>query len=356
MTFIKNLWRRPQGVFLRKAMFQIHLWSGIALGLYVVVISLSGSAIVFRNEIYKSADTGPRIVEVKGEKLSDDALKAAAVKLYPGASVGYLWPGKQANNATEVWMDIEDKRVQRIFNPYTGEDLGPSVPYSIQITAWFMDLHTDLLGGDVGRKVNGWASVAFTLLCITGAIVWWPGADKWKRSLWVNPKAGWKKINWDLHSAVGAWTFLLVFMWATTGIFLVWPTEFQRVLHRYMPLLQYAPPDEEPIALAPASRPASVFAQAEPGKALPNGGFGKGKGKGRRAPPPMTKGDRIIRWMYYLHFGTFAGWKVKALWTALGFLPVLLMITGTIMWWNRVLSPSARRAKRAAANREALVS
>ena len=71
----------------------------------------------------------------------------------------------------------------------------------------------------------------------------------------------------------------------------------------------------------------------------------------------MTNGDKIIRWMYYLHFGTFAGWKVKALWTALGFLPVLLMITGTIMWWNRVLSPSARRAKRAAAaNREALVS
>jgi uncharacterized iron-regulated membrane protein len=67
----------------------------------------------------------------------------------------------------------------------------------------------------------------------------------------------------------------------------------------------------------------------------------------------MTKGDLFIRWMYYLHFGNFAGWKTKALWTALGFLPVLLFVTGTIMWWNRVLSPSARRAKR---NREAAVS
>src|SRR5437868_15076105 len=105
MTFLRNLWRRPQNVWLRRAMFQIHLWTGIAIGLYVLVVSVSGSAIVFRNEIYKAADTGPRIVEVKGEKLSPDDLKAAALKLYPGASLSYLWPGKQATYATEVWME-----------------------------------------------------------------------------------------------------------------------------------------------------------------------------------------------------------------------------------------------------------
>jgi hypothetical protein len=30
---------------------------------------------------------------------------------------------------------------------------------------------------------------------------------------------------------------------------------------------------------------------------------------------------------------------------ALGLIPSLLFVTGTIMWWNRVLSPSARRAR-----------
>lgn len=335
MGFFKTFWRRPQNLWLRRAVFQIHLWTGIGIGLYVLAISVSGSAIVFRNEIYKSADTGPRIVEVKGEKLSEDALKAAAIRRYPGATVSFLWPGKQPNHAAEIWLDLDGKKKQRLFDPYTGEDLGPSVPYAIQITAWFIELHTDLLAGETGRKVNGWASALFTLLCLTGAVVWWPGVDKWKRSLWVNPRSGWKRINWDLHSAVGAWAFLLVFMWAATGVFLVWPTEFQRVIHRITPLRQYAPPEE---SLAAAGAPAPVIAQA--------GAAPIGKGKGRRAPPPRTTGDIFIRWLYYLHFGNFAGWKVKALWTVLGLLPALLFVTGAIMWWNRVLSPSARKARR----------
>ncbi|MEP6962007.1 MAG: PepSY-associated TM helix domain-containing protein, partial [Acidobacteriota bacterium] len=220
----KSGWiRRPQNVWLRRALFQIHLWSGIALGLYVLLISISGSAIVFRNEIYRWADEGPRIVEVKGDKLSDEAMKAAARVVYPEDTVSFMWPGKQPDHATEIWLDHQGARNQRLFDPYTGKDLGPSVPYAIQITAWFMRLHTDLLGEKPGREINGWMSVLFTALCITGLIVWWPGLDKWKRSLWINPKSGWKRINWDLHSAVGFWSFGLVFMWAVTGIFVVWP-------------------------------------------------------------------------------------------------------------------------------------
>ena len=42
----------------------MHLWTGIALGLYVFVISVSGSAIVFRNELYKAIWPGPRIVAI----------------------------------------------------------------------------------------------------------------------------------------------------------------------------------------------------------------------------------------------------------------------------------------------------
>lgn len=345
--------RRPQSVWLRRAMFQIHLWTGVALGLYVLVISVSGSAVVFRNEIYRAADQGPRIVQVRGEKLSDTALKAAATKAHPGDTVSYLWPAKQPNHATEVWLDHDGERNQRLFDPYTGEDLGPSVPYAIQVTAWFMRLHTELLGGDTGRLINGIASIIFTVLCITGAIVWWPGVDKWKRSLWVNPKSGWKRINWDLHSSLGFWTFGLVFMWAVTGIFVVWPTPFERQLHKVMPLIQYAVPEdlpEEPRAIAATVVPAQVTPLPLPGPGQEGkGGFGKGRGK--RAPIRRSPGDQVVRWAYYLHFGNFAGNKTKALWVALGLLPALLFVTGTIMWWNRVLSPSARRAKRAASGK-----
>ena len=153
--------KRPQNVWLRRAMFQIHLWTGIALGLYVLVISVSGSAIVFRNEIYRAADQGPRIVEVRGEKLPEDVLKAAAIKLYPEDTVSYVWPAKVPNQATEIWLDHNGERNQRLFDPYTGVDLGPSVPYAIQIAAWFMKLHTELLVEEVGKTINGVAASFF---------------------------------------------------------------------------------------------------------------------------------------------------------------------------------------------------
>ena len=44
--------RRPQTTWLRKAFFQIHLWSGLILGLYIAIVCVSGSAVVFRNDIY----------------------------------------------------------------------------------------------------------------------------------------------------------------------------------------------------------------------------------------------------------------------------------------------------------------
>ena len=43
--------RQPQTVWLRRALFQIHLWTGLALGLYLVMLSVTGSVLVYRNEL-----------------------------------------------------------------------------------------------------------------------------------------------------------------------------------------------------------------------------------------------------------------------------------------------------------------
>ena len=59
----------------------------------------------------------------------------------------------------------------------------------------------------------------------------------------------------------------------------------------------------------------------------------------------MSTGDKIIRWLYYLHFGNFSGWGVKTLWLILGLIPPLLFVTGVLMWWNRKLSPALRKSK-----------
>ena len=50
-----TVWRRwiqqPQRFWVRKALFQVHLWVGIGIGLYIVLISVSGSMVVYRREL-----------------------------------------------------------------------------------------------------------------------------------------------------------------------------------------------------------------------------------------------------------------------------------------------------------------
>jgi uncharacterized iron-regulated membrane protein len=341
MGFWQQWLRRPQSVWLRKALFQIHLWTGIGLGLYVVLISVSGSAIVFRNEVFKALGDSPRRVAVQGQRLTTDQIKDIAHRDYPGYAITFLFEAKRPDQATEIWLEKGASKQQRLFDPYSGEDMGRSVPWGISIVAWFSDFHTNLLSGPKGRIVNGIGSVFITLLCITGAILWWPGISKWRFSLIVNPKANWKRLNWELHSVIGFWTFVLVFMWAFTGIYLVFPDPFQRLVNHYAPLDFYRLPDAEltaPSAPNLSPKPAFVLVD-EPGILLPppptRGPAGRG-GR-RRFVPHYSHGDTFLRWIYYLHFGNFAGNKTKAAWVGLGLLPAALFVTGFVMWWNRVL-------------------
>jgi uncharacterized iron-regulated membrane protein len=346
MGFWQQWLRRPQGVWLRKALFQIHLWTGIGLGLYAVFISVSGSAIVFRNEIYKALDQGPKRVSVEANRLTQNQLRDIAHRDYPGYAITFLFEPRRPDQAVEIWLEKGAAKQQRLFNPYSGADLGRSVPWGISAIAWFSDLHTNLLAGPKGRIVNGVGSIFLTLLCVTGAILWWPGIGKWRFSLMFNPRANWKRLNWELHSVIGFWTFALVFMWALTGIYLVFPEPFQKAVNHYAPLDFYRLPDAELIAPptavpTPVAAPRSAFVLVdEPAILLPppptKGLNGKGGGR-RRFVPHYSHGDTFLRWIYYLHFGNFAGNKTKAAWVGLGLLPVALFITGFIMWWNRVL-------------------
>ncbi|HXP84600.1 MAG TPA: PepSY-associated TM helix domain-containing protein [Bryobacteraceae bacterium] len=341
--------RRPQNVWLRRAVFQIHLWTGIAVGLYVLAVSVSGSAIVFRNEVYTAAPTGPRTVAIAGPRLNQQQMREAIHRAWPDWSLSYIWEGKRADQSVEVWLDRKGSRKQRLFDPYTGQDMGSATPVSIKVLAWMGDLHVNLLAGPTGRIVNGVGSIILTLLCVTGAVLWWPGIDSWRRNLKIGWRSSWKRINWDLHTAVGFWTFGFVFLWSMTGIYLVFPTPVQVFVHQFLPLERYRPVSFEtapPAVVEPGIEPRSParFVQvADP----PATDATPPPPRRRRAPPRLSTGDKVIQWLYYIHFGNFGGWPVKLIWTLLGFAPVLLFITGVIMWWNRVLSPEARRAKRA---------
>ena len=302
MSFVRRALHKPQGLWIRKAMFQIHLWTGIGIGLYIFVVCVTGSIVVFRRELMRAYVNRPQVSAHTAETkpLDETALRAAALRVYPDFQVEKVWPGRRGNTPVDIWMTRagdKTKRKEHLFDPYNGADLGETRPRGVRVTDCLVSLHDDLLGGFTGRIVNGVGAILLTLLCLTGAVIWWQGTKKWSRGLTVR-WTSWQRINWDLHSAIGFWSFIAVMLWAISGIYLVFPHPFSALVDFIEPL--------DPVSLVP------------------------------------RRGDIALEWLAKLHFGRFAGIKTKWTWAILGLIPPVLFITGAVMWWNRVLRPFAK--------------
>src|SRR5262249_9618446 len=159
---------QPQATWLRRSVFQLHLWSGIAIGLYVLLVSVPGSVLVYRNELYRAATPDPIILAVSGPPLTDEQLRAPPTDPHPGYVVTGISRSRQPNQPASVSLRRGTGVENRLFNPYTGQDLGDAVPLGIWLVSKLMELHDDLLAGRTGRSVNGAAAFLIVLLACTG--------------------------------------------------------------------------------------------------------------------------------------------------------------------------------------------
>jgi uncharacterized iron-regulated membrane protein len=281
------VWRRwlqhPQSLWIRKLLFQIHLWMGVGVGIYVVVISLSGSALVFNREIGgKYFHRAIRVASDKGSRLRMFELRQRVQRLYPAYEILTVNEPQNADQPDAVILEDRNKRVERLFDPYSGADLGDPVSTLGHALGWLADLHDNLLSGLTGRTLNGIGSLLLVLLALTGTVIWWPGSKNWRRSTTIQWRARFARVNWDLHSAIGFWSFLFVLIWGISGICLCFPGVLDFLLN-----------------------------------------------------------NRFRLWITRLHFGRFNP-VTEALWTILGLAPAALAVTGALMWWNRVLSKKIR--------------
>ncbi len=323
--------RQPQTVWVRKAVFQIHLWMGIAIGLYIVVISLTGSILVFRDELNAALKPKPRIVRPNGPRMTREKLREAALAAYPGYKVYYVFEKRRPapTDPTEIWLDKAGDRKMRLFDPYTGRDLGDSVPRDYRFFLAMAEFHGSLVG-ESGRTVNGVGAILLTVMGLTGLILWWPGISRWRRALTIDWKANWKRVNWDLHSAVGVWLAPFILLWGFTGTYLIFPDPFARTVNHIFPLKQYKPIPETQLNLPGGVKLIRVAEEpsVQEDEPIP---------RRSRAPIQRSFGDWVLRWFSYLHFGNFGGMPIKILWCIIGLAPVVLFATGLLMWWNRVL-------------------
>lgn len=286
---------------MRRLVYQIHLWAGIVLSLYVLLMSVSGTILIYRVEISK-ASVRPLVISAAGrQRLSTEQLTRFAEQDHPGYQILSVAPPRKADQPVEISLQRGEKQLVRLFDPYSGADLGDSVSRTFRFIEWLTDLHDNLLDEPVGRIVNGIGGAATILLCVTGAVIWWPGTGRWRRALTVSWKSDARTFNWGLHRAVGIWSLAFIFLWGFSGIYLAVPEPFETAVAFLDPPAQ-------------ASRKATIAEQS-------------------------------LSWLARLHFGRFGGMSTKLIWTLFGLAPIALVITGLWMWWARVVRPKLLRHK-----------
>ncbi|MCP2028653.1 putative iron-regulated membrane protein [Flavobacterium sp. HSC-32F16] len=265
----------------KRVMAWLHLWLGLASGIIVVIVSLTGCIYVFEHEI-KDFIEDWRFVEPQEKAfLLPSQLVTIADKTMKGnhatsvtfgskdeaAIVGYFIEKKEdkekggrehkrgegnrkketAKNESEKGKtelkpqgkdkgkDKEEKPRKRrsgvftsiYMNPYTGEILSVksfSRGDSPDFFRWILNGHRALwLPYDIGRPIVGVAILIFVVLLISGIVLWWP--TKWIKSIIdksfkIKWDASFKRVNYDFHNVLGFYSCIFLFFIAVTG--LVW--------------------------------------------------------------------------------------------------------------------------------------
>ncbi len=237
----------------KRIMAWLHLWLGLASGIIVVIVSLTGCIYVFENEIRdfiedwrfvkpqeKAFLLPSQLVTIADNKMKDK--KATSVTFGAkdeAAIVGYFVEKKEngergskeenkkgerrkdfaknesKSEKSEVKVQKNEKgkgkgkrkdekrkggRRQGTFisvymNPYTGDILNiksVSRSDSPDFFRWILNGHRALwLPYDIGRPIVGVAVLIFVVLLISGIVLWWP--TKWIKSI-IDKSF---KIKWD---------------------------------------------------------------------------------------------------------------------------------------------------------------
>lgn len=288
-----NGWRRwlqaPATHWLHRVLFQVHLWLGIGFGVYLLLISISGSAIVLRPQ-FSLWFIHNQVASVAGEALDGAALDNAVAEEYSSFTVRRIVPPNRAGRALYVELEKNGAVQSRYFDQYSGKDLGSNYPWPVASIEWLTRFHDELLLGHDGRSLNGLGGILLLLMLVSGLLIWWQGSKRWYEGLLIKPGTA-RGLLWQLHSFLGFWSLLLIFVWGFTAIYFAWPEPFEVLMDQF-------DPDPED-----AQRP-----------------------------------DGWLLFLLKIHFGRFRGqlWA-NILWMILGLLPAAMYISGFLLWYRRVL-------------------
>ncbi|NMG07474.1 PepSY-associated TM helix domain-containing protein [Brasilonema sp. UFV-L1] len=364
---------------IRDFTFYIHRYLGLVVGLLLIIVGLTGSLLVFQREIDQflvSQQFGQVIPQgqrvpvesvvetVKTAYASQPELKLLSMNTLPDSHLPY-----------RIWLQSPDeKRTQVFVNPYTGAIMG-SRQWERTLIGFTFKLHYELLAGKIGTIIVGIVAFVLLILSITGIILW-PG---WRRLI-PGFKIKWnahpKRTNFDIHKVAGIIAAVFLGMIAFTGVCWNFWDFSQPVIHvatfTPIPPKPVSQPIEgkSPLGLgeilkkADAALPGAVTTYISLPQ-TPEGVFRVGKkqpqetweyghsqvyldqytGKVVQLKNGLqpSRADQVFHSFIPMHYGTFGGLLTRIFYIFVGLAPLILFITGFVMWWYRYRGKSPSR-------------
>jgi len=363
---------------------KLHLWLGLASGLVICIVALSGALLVFEEELepllYPQFHT---VSTPGGQRLPLDRIVAAATAEYPGKKLIRLEVEPHENRTVIVGLQHGSKPKEVLsvaVDPYSGK----AVASRWEQASFFsvvLRLHRYLCLGDTGKWITGISCSMFLVIMLTGMVLWWPSRQNRKQRFRIKWNASAKRLNWDLHAVLGFYAWPLVFLIALTG--LVWSYKWVNNLIFYAldgkpPTKREAPanltlPDARQQDLLeamytqtnrelpypgrvmfsfPASDSLSVTVSKENDEAAIRNvvsmlyfDWNTGQLIGKRLYKHETRGFKARRLVFPIHTGSLLGWPTKVLALFAALLAASLPITGFYIWWGKHKKKTGRKRK-----------
>jgi uncharacterized iron-regulated membrane protein len=195
----------------------LHLWLGLASGIVVFIMGITGCILVFEQEIKEMTSTWLNVEAQASEKqLPPSKIYAAVKEALPNKDIHGFWYNGLDKT---IKVDIESDSLVYV-NPYNGKITG-----IVDHEDFFHIIdegHRYLwLDDEIGSQITAWGTFIFFFLLISGLILWFP--KKWNKTT-VNSsfKIKWdakiKRLNYDLHNVMGFYAILLAVLISFTGL------------------------------------------------------------------------------------------------------------------------------------------
>ncbi|WP_293312007.1 PepSY-associated TM helix domain-containing protein [Pedobacter sp. UBA5917] len=350
-----------------------HLYLGIIAGAIVAFVGVTGSILVFQDDIDRALNPNLFDVIAQQQKMPVEEIVPLIKKNYPKLKIEYLLLG-DVKNPNEAYSIINAKTDEQVFiNPYTGKIGGKRI-YTSSFIRVVTELHRTLLIPVAGRYICGLASLCLLILTISGLRLWIP--KKWKQLksvLTVRFSGSFKRQNYDWHNSLGFYSSPIVAILSLTGFSITFST-------LVIPLL-FILSGKSPQGVAALLGAKSAWhAQAVPlplkdiaaaaKEKMPNayiGGIAFPADKmgtyrldmisgnlpkvGKREMLVVDQytaktllnsrqdfpnvGNAYLSWLTPIHYGSFGGRPTQVIAIIAGLIPLALFITGFIIWWPR---------------------